>query len=742
MISCINIKIKGKDTQIINPEGNAVVGELKFETDDDNEQFRQYMTYKNLFSQCINTIGHQSSHREIDLMKAFAPRPLHYKFSSKLKTTGYLDMIKAYTSCHLKMSTIPSLNQFDHYTLYKYNDTEMYQINWTSFYLIKRIDSSEHPMPNAVRDTLLVQKYTELRGEELAKFYNEFQDHILIVAEMVVSSTKQNKSAKLIKEIFDDSIMSEEQKKFIIVSTLGTIEKSMNKKKKCLLMQDYDEALTYSRRYKTEIYDFQIPPPSSLVIQSSSKKNNPLLNQKASSNGVYVIQKEESKKLVRGMYPVKLAIYSIMRYELYLMYNHVVSLGLIPTAVKTDCIYFHEPDDIVIMADTYDSSSFENIGKYRMRKLKEEDRVPYNAFCDKTLECEGLLDQISEKQSVNMISLDNEKYWQTDVSLYHEEAFAIIDSQQRTFILGEQAGAGKTTLCENYLLSKQDSVSLGCALMNKRVIKLRERLGEDSAFTVHQLLNLRVEGAEVVNKLAGVDILLIDEIYCFSTSDLSLIKHEIMDKYPELRIIATGDAIQSRFSDVNNITDFDTASYYKAIIDSMFATGISLKINKRMNDPKQQMRLEEIKTHLFSTVDSRPKFSFLPTKDIHPIPHLKTFTDIHAVTRHVVNGEFIGHAVCYHVHTVDTVNKLIHAEFIKQNPSLEVTSVNGFLLYPGQELINRAAYHFREATLHELLLSRPECGDQSHRCERCGQEWEERTRKADEGTESDREDEV
>ncbi|MDR3570677.1 MAG: AAA family ATPase [Candidatus Pacebacteria bacterium] len=685
MVSCINIKIKEKDVQILNPDFNSVVGELEFNQDDDNEQFRQYTTYKTLFNQCVNMIGHQSSHREIDMMKAFTPRPLHYRFDSKLKTTGYCDMIKAYTYCLLKMKQIPSLNQFDRYTLYKYNESEEYQINYTSFYIIKRVDSDM--IPSQVRDTLLVQEYTEFRGEELAKFYNDFQEYILIVAEMVVSSTKQNKSPDLVKEIFDDRIMSEKQKKFIIVSTLGTIEKAVNRKKKVILMEDYDEALTYSRRYKTKMYDFQILPPPALVIQLDSEKNNPLIKQKASSNDVYVIQKEEEKKLIRGMYPVKLAIYSIMRYELFLMYKHVVDLGLTPTAVKTDCIYYHQPDDIMLMPDTYDSSSFTNIGKYRFRDIKESDRVPINTFKDRTPDHRELLDQIQEKQSVNMIAFDNEIYWETDVDKYHQEAFEIIDSQKRTLILGEQAGAGKTTLACNYILSQQDSISVGCALTNKRVIALRKDVGDDNAFTLHQLLNLRVEGGHVVknaqkceNRLANVEILLIDEIYCFSTSDLTLIEREIFDKYPDLKIIATGDAIQSRFSDTNNITDSDTAAYYKDVIDSMFTTGITLKINKRVNDPVQQKKLEEIKSHLFST------------KNKDPIPHLKTFTEIeHAVARHVVDGEFVGHAVCYHVHTVDTVNKLIHTEFIKQNPQLEITNVNGYLLYSGQELINRVA---------------------------------------------------
>ena len=69
-------------------------------------------------------------------------------------------------------------------------------------------------------------------------------------------------------------------------------------------------------------------------------------------------------------------------------------------------------------------------------------------------------------------------------------------------------------------------------------------------------------------------------------------------------------------------------------------------------------------------------------------------------SRHFKEASFTGAVVCYHLDTVDTTGRLIHAEFMRRNPQIRFTRVNGMYLYLGQELINRDHRVVCGKTLH------------------------------------------
>ena len=579
------------------------------------------------------------------------------------------------------MRVVPQINQFDRFQPYVPRDDGLFEIDSSYLYLIRRDDDVE--IPPILKDTILIQKYTIYRGEEISALFEQninIEDYMTIVAELRVSNTSPNLSPPVVKEMYESKILSEKQCKFICNSTLGTIEKYQNKKKKVVLIKDYSEALLYARRYQCKMYPLHLFEETKYFDQNSSSGNF-MVNPPEKEN-IYTVSKDIMKPLVNGMYPTKLYVYSAMRYQLYGMYKKILAIGGIPTGIHTDCIFFSSDKEVKI--NKIHSSSFKNIGKLKWRLL-EETIAPKKTYQDKTLEMTDKLDLVSQKPSVALQSIENEHEWSSNPTLYEEEAFEKLDQNIHNFINGEQPGGGKTHIGKSYIKHRRalhGERFMAIAPSNKRVIELKKDLGDENVMTLHQLLHLRLSDEKEVTEstmskksvLPLIDVLLIDEVYAFDTKSLSFIKNRIMDKFPNMRIIATGDAVQSRVSDVkiDNVDD-----YYRNVVNSMFPRGISLSINKRMNDPIEQKKLEELKTHIFENRKT-------------PIPHMTYFNDFSLMfERHLVNGEFIGKIVCYHLDTCDMVSKLLHNEFMKRNKDIHFDKVHGMYLYKGQELINR-----------------------------------------------------
>jgi hypothetical protein len=675
LISGIYFKVYDVEIDLKNPDSDMILGELDFQS---QEQFDVYQSSKKKLERSLVNMKTLSSYKEIELLRYFSPKAIVCSIEKSLLPTHYVDIIKAYTSCLLSINKLPQVNQFDRFIPFQYEESGIFSINISYLYLIERT-SDVSTIPPILLHTILPNKYTIYRGEEISRLHSVMDGHFTILAEMKISNLSDNKSGPVAEEIYS-SILSEKQRKFIFNATLGTMEKIQNKKKKIVLIKDFNEALIYARRYDAKMYPFVLEGDKTLI---SDYNNHPLLTQRTSS--LYTVSKEEKKELINGMYPCKLYVYSLMRYKLYLMYKKVIDIGGVPTAIHTDCVFFHSDNEV--KENKIDTKIFKNIGKYKWRMMGPSDIPPKSKFIDKTVKKSELINNILSSHLSVLQTIDNEKFWKTEPMLYESEAFEKLDQNKYNLIEGSQAGTGKTHLSKAYLkhcMLIDDSNCIAIAPSNKRVIELRKSLGEDKAMTLHQLLQMRLDGEEVISNksfskksiLPSIDLLFIDEIYAFDVSSLSNIKSKIMDRFPNMRVIAAGDAVQSRVSDVkvDNVDD-----YYRTVVNSMFSTGISLSINKRMDSEVEQQKIEEIKKVIFHS------------KSDVPIPHIGTFdkmTDLY--NRHFnVDGEFTGKVVTYHVDTGDVVGKLIHCEYMKQNRKTQFTKVNGMYLYSGQELVNR-----------------------------------------------------
>lgn len=667
LISGIYFKVYDVEIELLNPDNDFVLGELDFIP---QEQFDLYHQLKKKLECSLVNKKTLSSYKEIELLRTFAPTAIVCKLND-LPSTHYVDMIKAYTSCLLSIKKLPQINQFDRFRPYEYEEDGQAQIDTSFFYIIKR--TSDIEIPSILLHTILPSLYIIYRGEEISKLYSVMEGYFTIIAEMRVSNLSDNKCTPVAEEIYS-SILSEKQKKFIFNATLGTMEKSQNKKKKIVLVKDYNEALIYARKYQAKMFPFVLDGEKTII---SDNTDHPLFTKA----NLYTVTAEVKKRLVNGMYPCKLYVYSIMRYKLYQMYKKIESIGGTPTAIHTDCIFFNSTSEV--KENKIDSSLFKNIGKLKWRVIGKT-QVPKTKFTDRSKKMSDLIDKISLPEVSFLQTIDNEKYWKSDPTLYENEAFEKLDSNKHNLIQGSQAGTGKTYLSTSYLKHRSlvdDAKYIAIAPSNKRVIELRSTLGEENAMTLHQLLQLRLDGEDVVSStmtkkslLPHIDILFIDEIYAFDVKSLSFIKTKIMDKFPNMRVIAAGDAVQSRVSDVNveNVDD-----YYRTVVNSIFTTGISLSINKRMDNPEEQQKIEEIKKAIFDGEKS--------------IPHVQTFDKMEDLyTRHFTReGVFSGKVVTYHLDTGDVVGKMVHNEFMKRNKKTHFDKVNGMYLYKGQELINR-----------------------------------------------------
>ncbi len=286
------------------------------------------------------------------------------------------------------------------------------------------------------------------------------------------------------------------------------------------------------------------------------------------------------------------------------------------------------------------------------------------------------------------VLVENEHLWKTNSKKYLEEFIRLIDNGPlRQLIKGECAGAGKTYGALEYgkVMKSRGKKVLAVGPTNKRAKELRNVIGENNAMTLHKLLKMRIKNGEAVdgnsmkkNPLDGVDVLIIDEIFAFPVRMLGKIKSKIIDKYPDLKIIATGDPFQSR---VNDVKVHDIDGYYESAIATMFSYGILLQINKRMATEEDCRKSNIIKSELKNGCNY---------KDISYLEHINEEQDI--IERHITQeGTFTGQILCYYRDTGKYVSRLIQ-DVISRHPGnqdKEWKYVEGMMLCEGQELINK-----------------------------------------------------
>jgi hypothetical protein len=763
ILSAVTVKVDDLNVTFRNPENDRVLGQLKFNTNDNNLQYDTFQDLKYKMNESLMNPETLSTFNDLDILTMTAAKPVKYRIRTDLETTHYVDRIKAYTGCILEIDNLAVGNKFDGFI--DYIEFQNEPIRDEYFYVVQRM--STNGLSDANKHVFLRSEFTDFQGTELKLKWEEIKDNVQIIACYTITNLVSNIQAKqMIKQIYDSKILSEAQKKFIVNQPSGMLEKSKNKDSRNVLIEDRFEAEVLGEKYGAEVSPFRYELAGDISDQEFVEIKNALpwglceederlvkgnfwykkgdkkgeeseydsdcdydsdsdsdsdeeegdsifdldkyhealkeaeAERKKNNPEIWNVELKKTKQLVNGFYFIKMQIYSKMRYLLTKMYEDVVKLGGIPTAIHTDCIFFHLPQGIPFKENLdIDGSKFENIGKYKWRKLGETI-IPKNPFTDllnpylvKKLEKKEYINSIRERMKnfkkrpiTHSVLVLNEHLWKTNPKKYLDEVITLIENGGRCVIIqGQCAGVGKTFVASEYGKRMQalGKKVLAVGPTTKRVKELRDMLGEENAMTLHKLLKLRVMNGEAVevscrkkkkkvNHLEGVEVLIIDEVFAFQVKMLGRMKSKIIEKFPNLKIIATGDPFQSRICDVK-VADID--GYYKDAVATMFSYGILLQINKRMATEKDCVMLNDIKYALQNNLK---------------IPHVQKINQIkEIIERHINNGTFTGQILCYYRDTAKYVSNLIQEEIVKQNPDKNWTYLNGMIVCEGQELINR-----------------------------------------------------
>ena len=732
IMSSLTFKVDQLNVTIRNPDSDNVLGKLEFKTDDNNEQYDTFQDLKFRMNASLMKLETLSQFNELDILRQCAAKAVKYGIRSDLSTTHYVDKIKAYTECLLKIDKLAVPNKFDlFYDFSVFKDTYLRN---EYFYLVQRTKTDG--LSDKLKNVFLVQEFTIFRGYELKPKWNEIKNHAQIVGFYTVTNLVDNAPAKsMIRYIYESEILSEKQKKFIINMPTGMVEKSANKRKRCVLIEDEYEAEVLAMKYGATVSPFRyelagditdqeyveyqdsLPPEERYVVditeedwyQQKKRQDRKDAEKAKKRRDIFSVELLRKKPLVDGFYFIKLQIYSIMRAMLTDMYEEVENMGGIPTAIHTDCIFYHFAHGDVKENLDIDGSKFENIGKYKWRKLGET-AIPINLYVDpmdpmitpKLADKEHIynirerIKHLTKIPVTNFVPVVNEVLWKTDKKKYLEELISLIENGPQCVLIGALVpGAGKTFGASVYGKKQQtlNKKVLAVGPTHKRVKELSMMFGDGNAMTIYKVLKMRVKDGHAVdcdkvkvNPLDGVDVLIIDEIFALPVRMLGKIKSQIIDKYPNMKIIATGDPYQSRVNDVK-VDDVD--GYYKNAVATMFPYGLYLEINKRMATEKDIRQFDDISVAL---------------QKFQRIPHVQRITTVEEIIERHINsdGDFDGQILCYYRDTSKYVGNLIQHARMRHlsNQNKDWIIVEGMLLYEGQELLNKRWRKYQGKTLN------------------------------------------
>lgn len=669
LVSRIDVMINGHQVSLKNPERD-----MFYETLDFKGNVQQFDEYNRLNNALKNSFGGLKSYYPknwVDISSKCAATAVLGRVSEQIPNT-YIDSVKCYSSCLNEMETIPIINYSDVWC--KPSFPLSIQSNY--FYLLKRVKQSEDVAINSI---LLKDDYTIFRGDELLQIYNLIKENVSIIALSQMSRTSSNKLSKQIQEIYNNQILNESQKKFMINSVTGMIEKVKNNTQITQIFRYEDEANYFRNNYNNS--RINLVDDIKTMGQTMYYPEEQLRNY----SKFYLFSARESTDLNEGYLPIKLAIYSMYRLKMFNKCKEVINQGGEITGIRADCIecYFQNKPAQTITTKT--NELYNTLGTWKIKHINSEqykkirNKMDFHKRQDLELE-------IYEQKDADLVTLKNEPTYdqiqtcdKEDINKkYFQEATEVVkgfkNENKDIIIKGLYPGSGKTYLASEVLKSISNNYFV-ITYTNKRCYELIHVNGLDKELvaTFHKSLKLR-KGKEDVNYslFKNIDCLFIDEIYSFSISmlrELDYIKRFINT---QLFVIAAGDSFQSRINTGINVKN--EREYYEFALNQMFQNGILLQHNKRM-DQENTNQLKQIQT----IISSGP-FDY---KDLG----IKVFTDEKDLyEKHFKEGKFIGHVLAYYRQSRYMLNKLLHDYYRKLSPKGWVNIENKYYRV-GQKII-------------------------------------------------------
>lgn len=440
-----------------------------------------------------------------------------------------IDFNKFFTHCLLINKYIPVIDIFDYFVDYDGSEIQDYNI-----YIV---DNLGYP------SIFLNKKISLCLGINLKQYKGQYQ-----ILQYIKTRKSLNNIQPVVKEIYDNEDITEFHKKNICNITIGRCGKSHNTNIKTAVFHSEEEANYYVSQYQGKVMSFKVDDTTYYVHKSTL-----------------------SNELISTFKLISLMVYDTSRIELYKVQQILKENKIKSYACNTDSIFISSSQlqgkSIENILKNYivkeNSTLFETIGKIKISKKRHD--MKYNEMDGVFVMNENNYKPVSFQ--TNEIKLDNE--W--DLKEIRQKLL------NRTIILGNDAGAGKSTAFKQFSEDKEilfvspiNSLRLDFINDDHNSITLSEFLGEvydDKSNTVKK---------GKFHDIEKYDIICFDEIYLYRVDQLRKIFYKIMD-FTGL-VFATGD--------INQLKSIESIHYdkeYKVnMINQLFPNFILLKDVKRI----------------------------------------------------------------------------------------------------------------------------------------------------------------
>lgn len=550
-----------------------------------------------------------------------------------------IDMKRAYPSTLKHINKVPVFGYFDRYEPYNNEPLDDYNM-YVADVKINNIEETllfPHKMCrnfgfmfklardlNIRCDIRLVRKYTKLVDVD---FSNPLEN------------------------LFNSGL-DESYSKTIANTTIGLLEKKVNRKYISRIFPTFEEAYFYHIKMglsgiTSDIFPLEAEEEETVLLKSKLFVNlkgdmsKGVSYKKKVTRYVFMLTMYAEKQLIDGYRYVKDLVYSNMQVKLYNLYNECTLKGLNVVGVKTDCMFVKNT-----IKEICDNIKISDLDDYGFDKLKLEigKECPHSRIFPKDNKNTPL-----EYLKVNKIQL-NDEYDNMEIKQKTQ-------SLNRVIILGSVPGVGKTTACK-----KCDEKALFVCWNNTRAKHLRKE-GCD-AMTVDHMIGFSPNDANIIKKYKkNVDVsqyktIVFEEIFCHNTYKLMLIDMFIR-RHPAIRFMANGDPCQNE--PISNTPN--DQSIYEKIIDLIFPNQIYLTRNKRLHTEKEQEMLQQIKSEVFDM--SIPIMTTLK-KYFKVINNLKDFKTTLAIAHDNIKCDNVSRMVQKRL-VFDKTNAVFHKGFYYYN---------------------------------------------------------------------------
>lgn len=652
------VKLGDCRVTIINPENHVC------EPDLDCKSGKEYLTYmlneQKIYKKLINrsTISNYSDNL-IHMLNKHTRSSAIYNFCGKKIDCNAIDVYKAYTSNLMEINMLPVYNIFDGFE--KYEGGDIREVNL--YYIEVICNITEY---NRI---LFYKRFDILTGYVILK--GNLMKHIKILGVAKPYRYQYIDIKTEISELYSNPDIHIEKKKFIINKIIGLIGKKYNTSSYTKIITNLEEAREYAAKYDCSITFLPLTKHLKTTIEQDDEvigdgEYEMMKTEYISEDVVYILKKRNKVHLENGFLPIRHFIYDIMRLKLQRLYNEYRQKGYDIYGVNTDAIMINKKIDPKL--PKYESP-YETIGNYRHEKNKKVRGKEY-----KFIDNENDLEYINRAPQ-NDIILDDE-YDENEIN-------NILDNNSGVVILADLPGSGKTTIFKKY--SKHHK-TLFVAPYRELCYSLKKE--GCKACTLHHLLGITITGErkKTIKDVSDYDVIVFDEIYCNPIEMLCKIEGYIKNNI-EKRYYATGDSWQLPPIGDNVIggLNINYKEYHNKIIRELFPLSVTLKICKRIKDPKEHDKLVKLKHELFDWSRGYPDFIDRLQQILGRDHIIDTLDDIR------------GSCITLRNLTCEFINDYLHQQI--QHPS-EYCEFNSVKYYVGLQIRCRTSFECKKYRYH------------------------------------------